>query len=99
MGSRKVHVVCSACKDTATLPKSLAGGVANCPRCGALIDVPGTPDAPIYWGVIFMLCLGVTAVAGAVVATTHSRPAGLAAPAPCGPLAAAGGGSGARTRP
>lgn len=78
MRSRNIQVVCSACKDTAALPKSLAGGVANCPRCGALIDVPGTPDASLYWGVVFILGLGVIAIAGAVMATTKSQTAGLA---------------------
>ena len=49
-----VPVDCSECGEPFEVPKSLRGGLANCPRCGKAVKVADGPE-PLF---IFFVTLG-----------------------------------------
>jgi len=42
------------------VPQSMKGGIANCPRCRKIVNVPGGPEGLFY----VLLFLGIAVVAG-----------------------------------
>jgi hypothetical protein len=42
------------------VPRSMKGGIANCPRCREIVDVPGGPEGLFY----VLLFLGIAVVVG-----------------------------------
>jgi hypothetical protein len=42
------------------VPQSMKGGIANCPRCRKIVDVPGGPEGLFY----VLLFLGIVLVGG-----------------------------------
>jgi len=42
------------------VPRSMKGGIANCPRCRKIVSVPGGPEGLFY----VLLFLGIAVVAG-----------------------------------
>lgn len=54
-----INVTCD-CGNMFQVARSLKGGIANCPRCRKVVDVPGGPEGPFY----VLLFLGIAGVAG-----------------------------------
>jgi len=59
----KIDVTCSSCGEGFRVPKSLKGGVANCPRCGKVTEVPGGPE-PLFWMIVALSLLLIVCVSG-----------------------------------
>ncbi len=55
-----VGVACG-CGERFSVPASLKGGLANCPRCGKATAVRGGPE-PLFW---LLFSIGVAVVLGA----------------------------------
>ena len=43
-GKNLVHVNCTFCENSFHVPKSMAGGMANCPECERAVEVKGGSD-------------------------------------------------------
>ena len=54
-----INVTCD-CGNMFQVARSLKGGIANCPRCRKIVDVPGGPEGLFY----VLLFLGVAVVLG-----------------------------------
>ena len=58
-----IEVMCPHCGDGFRVPKSMANGIANCPRCGQAVSVPGGVDTA--W-IIVAIGTGTTLAAAAI---------------------------------
>ncbi len=56
---RGINVTCD-CGNMFQVPRSMKGGIANCPRCRKIVDVPGGPEGLFY----VLLFVGIAVVAG-----------------------------------
>lgn len=54
-----VDVACD-CGNIFQVPRSMKGGIANCPKCRKSVDVPGGPEGLFY----VLLFLGILVVGG-----------------------------------
>ena len=54
-----INLTCD-CGNMFVVPRSMKGGVANCPRCRKIVDVPGGPEGLFY----VLLFVGIAVVAG-----------------------------------
>ena len=54
-----INVTCD-CGNMFEVPRSMKGGIANCPRCRKIVNVPGGPEGLFY----VLLFLGIAVVAG-----------------------------------
>lgn len=54
-----VNVACD-CGNIFQVPRSMKGGIANCPKCRKSVNVPGGPEALFY----VLLFLGILVVGG-----------------------------------
>ena len=55
-----------SCDHNFEVAASLAGGVTNCPKCRQLLEIPGTPDAGLFWACVGVIGLVVLGIAGLV---------------------------------
>ncbi len=56
----RIYVACD-CGNMFQVPRSMKGGIANCPRCQKSVDVPGGPEGLFY---VLLLFLGIVIVGG-----------------------------------
>jgi len=63
---RGVDVFCP-CTNLFRVPKSMKGGLANCPQCGKAVPVPGGPEI-LFW---LLLSGGIAAVLGVAAVLYH----------------------------
>jgi hypothetical protein len=54
-----IDVACD-CGNMFQVPRSMKGGIANCPKCKTSVDVPGGPEGLFY----VLLFLGIVVVGG-----------------------------------
>jgi hypothetical protein len=54
-----INVACD-CGNMFQVPRSMKGGIANCPKCKKSVDVPGGPEGLFY----VLLFLGIAVVGG-----------------------------------
>ena len=54
-----IDVACD-CGNIFQVPRSMKGGIANCPKCRKSVDVPGGPEGLFY----VLLFLGILVVGG-----------------------------------
>ena len=54
-----INVTCD-CGNMFQVPRSMKGGIANCPRCRKVVEVPGGPEGLFY----VLLFLGIAVVVG-----------------------------------
>ncbi len=54
-----INVTCD-CGNMFQVPRSMKGGIANCPRCRKIVEVPGGPEGLFY----VLLFLGIAVVVG-----------------------------------
>lgn len=54
-----IEVACD-CGNMFQVPRSMKGGIANCPKCKKSVDVPGGPEGLFY----VLLFLGIIVVGG-----------------------------------
>ncbi|MHC4230891.1 MAG: hypothetical protein ACYSWW_26615 [Planctomycetota bacterium] len=54
-----INVTCD-CGNMFQVPRSMKGGIANCPRCQKTVNVPGGPEGLFY----VLLFAGIAIVAG-----------------------------------
>jgi len=54
-----IDVACD-CGNMFQVPRSMKGGIANCPRCQKSVDVPGGPEGLFY----VLLFIGIVVVGG-----------------------------------
>ncbi len=54
-----IDVACH-CGNMFQVPRSMKGGIANCPRCHKSVDVPGGPEGLFY----VLLFIGIVVVGG-----------------------------------
>jgi uncharacterized paraquat-inducible protein A len=64
--------VCAHCRHAFEPPARLAGGIANCPRCGRAVEVPGLRDP--MWRVL-QAVVAAAAVAVTLVMAQYTSPA------------------------
>lgn len=53
-----IDVHCDNCQVGFSVPKSMQGGIANCPNCSSTVNIQSGPE-PLYW---FLVGGGVFAV-------------------------------------
>ena len=56
-----IQVTCPECGREFGVPRSMSGGVANCPDCRRVVSIPGGPE-PLFWLAVAGGALAVLAV-------------------------------------
>lgn len=64
-----LRIICPQCAGNFTVPESMRGGVANCPKCRKLVDIPNALEYVFWGGVLLALLfvLGASWLVGAFV--------------------------------
>ncbi len=60
-----VNVDCSECGHQFEVPRSLKGGIANCPACEKAVPVAGGPE-PLFWVLLGGAVVAACAISGSV---------------------------------
>lgn len=73
-----LRIKCPQCAESFAVPDSLRGGVANCPKCRKLVDVPSAFEF-VFWGGVLLALLGVLAMSWLVASFVSPWWAGVTA--------------------
>lgn len=63
----EVDLFCPHCSSSFAVPKTMKGGMANCPDCQKAVEVAGGPE-PLFWFLFGLGGLGILLVSGLLFA-------------------------------
>lgn len=71
-----LEIQCPHCHDVFSIPESLKGGVANCPKCRKIVEIKGDVEW-VYWSLIALGAIGVLGCSGGLAFLSPWAGAGM----------------------